>query len=358
MNIEAVKFFAGLYIFGISFCSFLMGIAFLKDKTEFYEKLIVSGIFFSMGFMFFEHFYGNYYISANPSYLVTVLLSEMKYTKLIAGPLLFLLYRYETNIGSKFRLYHLLNFIPYAAVTLVYIFHSLHVFDIELITGRPIWNLFDTEATLFMIPYALFVIIDIIKSHFSKPGKSKIKPGYIVIFALAGIFISIGFIFLEAKILDMFSIIPITFIVLFAFFTRMSNRKLKISLIDDIKNNNYYKKATAGVDDNLLDARLNDLMHNEKLFLDEELTLPVLAEKSKVSVHHLSAFINSKYQKNYNEYVNNFRLDESKELLISQPEWSVLRIALMSGFNSKTTFYKMFSKEMGYSPTEYRKKHL
>ncbi|MBN2434500.1 MAG: hypothetical protein JXK07_04450, partial [Spirochaetes bacterium] len=285
MNVETVKFFAGLYIIGISFCSFLLGIAFLRDKIVFYEKMIVSGLFFSMGFMFFEHYYGNYYISANPSYFVTVTLSQMKYAKLIIAPLLYLLYRYETNIGIKFHFYHLLNFIPYAAVTLVNVFHSLNVFDIELITGRKIWNLFDTEATLFMIPYGLFVIIDILMSHFSKFNKSKIKPGYIIIFSLAGIFISIGFIFVEARILDMFSIIPITFIVLITFFTQMSNRKLKINLIDDIKNYNYYKKATGGVDDDLLDARLNDLMQNEKLFLYEELTSALKEYKYNNSVY-------------------------------------------------------------------------
>ncbi|WP_157593661.1 helix-turn-helix domain-containing protein [Pontibacter actiniarum] len=106
-----------------------------------------------------------------------------------------------------------------------------------------------------------------------------------------------------------------------------------------------------------LQLRLEQEMQYEKAFLENELSLPVLAQKVGVSAHELSYLINQVYGENFYAFVNRHRVEEAKRLL-SSPEadkLNMLGIAYQAGFNSKTTFNTAFKKHTGLSPTEYGK---
>jgi len=118
----------------------------------------------------------------------------------------------------------------------------------------------------------------------------------------------------------------------------------------------YAVLCESGLSNELLGTRLEDLMFRERVWLDEELSLSSLSAKLLTTPHRLSAFINDSFRVNFNTYINRFRVQEAQRLLVEEPEWSVLRIALMSGFNSKSVFYRCFTKEAGISPTLFREK--
>ncbi len=65
-------------------------------------------------------------------------------------------------------------------------------------------------------------------------------------------------------------------------------------------------------------ARLIDLMHKEKLYLQGNLKLVDIAERVNVPQHHLSQVINGKLKKNFNDFVNEFRVEEFKERLLNE----------------------------------------
>ncbi len=104
-----------------------------------------------------------------------------------------------------------------------------------------------------------------------------------------------------------------------------------------------------------LSARLVHLMETEKLFLDNELTLPVVAEKLGVTIHDASYLINQATGTNFYHFVNRYRVEEAKRLLMSakMDELNMIGIAFAAGFNSKTTFNTAFKKWTGGSPTDY-----
>lgn len=54
-------------------------------------------------------------------------------------------------------------------------------------------------------------------------------------------------------------------------------------------------------------------------------------------------------------FQQNFRLNVSKDYLAFYPDWSIARTANFLGFNDPLYFSKLFKKEYGISPSEYRK---
>ncbi|MCB2222408.1 MAG: helix-turn-helix domain-containing protein [Bacteroidetes bacterium] len=104
-----------------------------------------------------------------------------------------------------------------------------------------------------------------------------------------------------------------------------------------------------------LNERLVDYMKNEKPYLNPELSLPELADAMEMSRNQLSALINQLHQKNFYEFVNEYRVDEVKQLMTA-PEnkhLKLISLAYDAGFNSKASFYRIFKQITKMTPTEY-----
>ncbi|MDT7831481.1 helix-turn-helix domain-containing protein [Flavobacteriaceae bacterium S356] len=101
-------------------------------------------------------------------------------------------------------------------------------------------------------------------------------------------------------------------------------------------------------------------MEKEKPYLNPELNLSDLATALDMSRAQLSQVINNGFNKNFNDFVNSFRIDTFKEKLKEgkHKQLSLLGIAYDSGFNSKATFNRVFKKLTSTSPTEYLNSHI
>lgn len=128
----------------------------------------------------------------------------------------------------------------------------------------------------------------------------------------------------------------------------------------DQKIDNHSKYAKSGFGEKeiqTLGKKLSDLMHNEKPFLDPQLSLKKLAEMMDISPNKLSQVINSQKDKNFFDFVNSYRIRELTELLKEDEnkQYTILSLALDAGFNSKSTFNASFKKLTGLTPSEYLK---
>ncbi len=90
----------------------------------------------------------------------------------------------------------------------------------------------------------------------------------------------------------------------------------------------------------------------EKCYLNPELTLSELATKLDTNTSVLSAVINSGFGKNFNDFVNEYRVEAFKRKA-AKPDskhLTLLAIAFDCGFNSKATFNRAFKKVTDVSP--------
>ena len=100
---------------------------------------------------------------------------------------------------------------------------------------------------------------------------------------------------------------------------------------------------------------INTLFQEEKIFLDPELNLTQLSEKTELNRAEVSEIINLGFGKNFNDFVNQFRIEEFKSRLGGgdHQQYSLVGLAFECGFNSKATFNRVFKKEVKLTPTEY-----
>jgi len=121
------------------------------------------------------------------------------------------------------------------------------------------------------------------------------------------------------------------------------------------------KYAKQSVDERMQDEyieKLNSFMDRNKPYLNENITIKDLAEFTSIPSHHLSIVINSRLNKNFYTFINEYRVREAIDILDDpeNTEANILAIAFRAGFNSKSTFNSVFKKITGQTPSEYRNK--
>lgn len=102
--------------------------------------------------------------------------------------------------------------------------------------------------------------------------------------------------------------------------------------------------------------KLNNFMVAEKPFLNPNLTLHELASELEISTHYLSQIINEKFNLNFFDYINQFRVEEFKVKIsdLKFENYSFLGIAFDCGFNSKSAFNRIFKKFTNLTPSQYK----
>lgn len=105
-------------------------------------------------------------------------------------------------------------------------------------------------------------------------------------------------------------------------------------------------------------AVIEKAIHEQKLFLESNINLERFAEQIGLKPRDVSAILKMHYQCNFFEFINRYRVEEAKRLLIS-PELkdeTILEIIYQSGFNSPSAFHRFFKRMVGITPTEFRQR--
>lgn len=107
-----------------------------------------------------------------------------------------------------------------------------------------------------------------------------------------------------------------------------------------------------------ISEKLTQIFNEEKLYKNPNLKLKDVAEKINISSHQLSQFLNNNLKKSFNLFVNEFRIEEAKQLLQTNHQFTLEAIGYEAGFSSKSTFYATFKKISGVTPAQFRKQIL
>ncbi len=105
-------------------------------------------------------------------------------------------------------------------------------------------------------------------------------------------------------------------------------------------------------------AKLEEWMEIEKPYLRKDFKLIDAMEVLPLNRSYLSRLFNEGYGESFYHFVMRYRLNESKQLLLSRPNLKITDIAELSGFSSISVFGRAFTQNMNCSPKQWREKNM
>lgn len=254
---------------------------------------------------------------------------------------------YDSNIESP-----ILNIIfAYAQLIqfFVYLIASIRLVRKSIIKEKNYFSnegktkarwLLELLILLFLLDIVCIVMYLIIDKHvevFYIPVMYNLFYGYIVYqsFRHATIFNQVVFIEYQKQVEPLIA---------FSAKNTLSTSTAKYSLLDKQKFDTYAERTIYHFETN-------------KPYLDPELNITKLSEQLTIPVHYISAVINEKMNKSFFDFVNQYRIEEVKQHLKNKEheKFSLEAIGYNCGFNSRTSFFRVFKKHTGKTPNDYLK---
>jgi AraC-like DNA-binding protein len=124
------------------------------------------------------------------------------------------------------------------------------------------------------------------------------------------------------------------------------------SAIETAKETNRFNPET-----NLNFKNIQRLFVNERIYLNSELRITDVANKISLTPNYVSKIVNENANMNFNDFVNQYRVNEIVEKFKNNEHQkkSIFALAQESGFKSKSTFQTVFKKITEKTPTQYIK---
>ncbi len=289
----------------------------------------------------------------------------------LLGPLFYLYFMRILNPPFTATRKHLIHFIPTVITFIILIpYQSLpmaekKITQLDYLSGKTIlWETFPNNlvvliftSTLIYILLPLKTIIPLFKRKLLLENPTMlIALGFIFCFSITLLCI-IFFQFYESPLLEDGVAIFFTLWIIAMYLASQKYPEFLMTITDNISYAKYQKSQLSNINTDTTLDQLQKLMHDQKIYLDEDLTLPALAKKLSLTTHQLSEILNHNLNSSFKNYIKKYRIEEAKRLLIEEPTQTILTISMDVGFRSASTFNSSFKKETGLSPMEYRKSY-
>ena len=315
-------------------------------------------------------------------------LYEFVFIPFTYGPCLYLYVKFLTIENIKFKWQYWLHLLPFIAVFIsAIVFHGRPVIKLDnffandpFLSFRLIYGLsFFISITTYSI--ATFVLIrrheKNVKELFSYTSARitlswllVISIGFYVTYVLVFI-VGVYVIFKKELPYDptLVSYFGLTFFA-FAFssygikqpgiFNELYAEKKTITRKIELKEPDI-KYERSGLKEADAEKYVNKLLkHMEvrKPYLNVDLTIQDVAESLSIPRHYLTQVINEKLNKNFYQFINEYRVEEVKNLLKDKDyqKYTMTAIAFEAGFNSKSSFNNVFKEITGMTPSEFKEK--
>lgn len=101
--------------------------------------------------------------------------------------------------------------------------------------------------------------------------------------------------------------------------------------------------------------RIETKMSEEKFYLNEKFSSNDVLTNFEITRSNLDDLLIQIKGINFADWLNNFRIEYSKNLLLSNDQYTIDALSNMSGFSSRSAFYAAFKKKTNITPSEYIK---
>ncbi len=224
------------------------------------------------------------------------------------------------------------------------------------------WELADLSQWLHavtfiqFVPYSLLTLVECYHQYRSEVFRQALQPAY-----SQWTFVGLLIIMATRLLLPLF---PVSLLELIAIFHSVVGLYLmgifSFSIHGPFRREEWVlsleKEEGANYEEELK-RRLDLLLVKEKIFVIPDLTLQELSNRMQIKSAALSGFFNASLGRNFNEVINEYRVEEVKRLMRdpnTDPKATLMELAYQSGFNSKATFNRIFKAMTGVTPRAFK----
>ncbi len=140
---------------------------------------------------------------------------------------------------------------------------------------------------------------------------------------------------------------------LFLFHVRQKRKEFKTIDKDQDTSPKYHQEQLRKIAD-----RLDRILADHKIYTNSDLTICDLANKLGTNRTYVSSSINTCYNQNFNSYVNQFRLDEMKDIILNENDVTNKELVSMCGFGSIDTMKRVVKQKTGLSLNDWKEQIL
>ena len=341
---------------------------------------LLAGFFLSQSFISLHELvlYGDQFryavLSSSPNWFFV---GSMGYA--LDGPLLYLyilsIIRSDFNLGLSHR-WHLLPLVVYFLFLIFAFYSQTHMQKVALIDLYQFdldWQFVTMDTLIKSSRLAYFIMSIYLINKYRQQLKDyqssieNIDLTWLKILVLGFALVSlVGVLLSISKVVNLFYTVDISLQIFLGLTTYYTNLILvcfllffsaaNISSVKKVKDQSKTSYANYQADDEYV-SRILKFMDDEKPYLKSNITLDALSELIDVPARELTAVLNGHFKMNFYEFINNYRIKEAKEILAadSNQQKTISDIFLAVGFNSKSVFNTFFKKNVGLTPSEFRK---
>ncbi len=294
----------------------------------------------------------------------------------LLGPLTYYFFSTVTNKSWKFGRFSALHLLPFVIFTVLVPIISneslslrqihygmLAVFDYRPKTVTAFEYLYSTIFYLQFIHLAIYLLLNLkithsyaqkLKKEYSRVNITWLKVFNILLICILILVSAYLYILFASNIytrdLDYIYVVPMGLFI-YAISYKLSNQNwLPVKSTERYKSSNLKQDVKSKYINTL-----EKVMIADKPYLQNDLRLKDLASLIDINPHHLSQLINEHYNCSFFDFINQYRITQAEQLMISQPKTNLLQIAFDAGFNNKTSFVNAFKKFKGTTPSKFRK---
>jgi len=377
------------FLIGAIQALFLSALLLTKKKKIVADFVLVSCIMLA-GFHVFT-----YYLFSKDLLKEYPLLNVLAvYLPLLEGAFTYVYINTMTSRRSSFNKIHLLHAVPYLIFTLVLfvmVFFNENPSTIEVIEGlytnTPLFILITSNFNAIVGPIYIVLSWLLLKKHeknilqdFSYTEEIDLKWIKYVLLLMGSIWVVVVMVHTIYHLSDLitdkiandliyYSVSIVIFLegyfgikqqVIYTPISISEKKEIQVNtIITGIKEvSRYEKSGLKKVESEKYLTELLRFMKDEIPYTNGKLSLKEVSCKLNISTNHLSQVINENLNKNFFDFVNEYRVNLIKEKMTdpNHKQFTLLALAFECGFNSKSSFNVIFKKHTGLTPTAYQKK--
>ncbi len=384
------SYFSVLMLFGAS-QAILSIYLLLKEKQKPFSNNILALLVFSWGFSCYWFFA---FIAQKPFFSVTVTTFIGPMLALTLFPPVFLYAKYMFHDYPKFQKSDHLHFLPiYVYILFTLYLYAINDFSIEEMRNHELYKWRKIICAYLATLQGPFYFIKTnqllklrersLKEEYSDIESrqlewfKKINISFAVVFIIGGISTLMRSSFLNPYLLYMgyhaviaISLFYITLII-YKYPAIFKKNENVLGLSQNVAVLNVQEEVVSQVKPDVLEGnedlkekeiitKIEKVMKEKKLYRNPNLSLNDLASAISESRNAISSALNKNLNKTFYNYINEFRIEESKTFLSDEnmQHFSIEGIATQSGFKSMSVFYKFFKDIERVTPSVYRKQFL